>query len=103
MARGIGVKVRNGCGLPPSRYSERVVAEGRVGIRLIDDDAFHQAGECGDDRAPSRCLHLGEECGLHLQIPGVVRLPVSSTARAAETASPPPVRTTRSKYGAGPQ
>ena len=38
IARGIGVKVRNGCGFSSAEVLGAILAQRRVRVRLVDDD-----------------------------------------------------------------
>ena len=49
-----------------------VIAEGGVGISLVEDDALHEARERGDDLAFAGGFYLRQDLGVYLEVPGVV-------------------------------
>ena len=51
-----------------------VLAEGGVGVGLVQDDALDQAGERGDDLALTRGFQFGQGIGVYLEVPGIVGL-----------------------------
>ena len=80
-----------------------VIAEGGVVVGLVEDDALHEARECGDDLAIASGLQCGEGLGVYLEVPGIVGLAfVEDRLGGSESASPPPLRMMRSKKGLSP-
>ena len=70
----MGAKAKEGMGICAVQVLGAVFAEGGVGVGLVEDDALHEARECGDDLAIASGLQCGEGLGVYLEVPGIVGL-----------------------------
>ncbi len=62
-------------GIPNHVHADRAhVTQGRVRVGLVDHEALHIGGVGGHHCAQASRFHGLEDLGLHLQVPGVVRL-----------------------------